>query len=210
MIRQSKRKSARQAAGTVKRDGALRFCMRDCHDLSFCTTPLSFCTTSGPTTRQTKSIKMKTLWEQGYSKSYISKAVGCGIATVQRWTPKFKKAEAQGIPDNVAVLDKPRSGAPPKITKSIGKAILRYTEGKPGRQVPAIVTYIRNKFEVSLDESSIRKWLKKEGLKPYHRPKRLPLSEAHKKKRAKFAIEYKSHDWRNTLFTDESQFPLVP
>jgi transcriptional antiterminator len=67
---------------------------------------------------------------------------------------------------------------------------------------------VSKKFGVSLDVSYIREWLKKEGLKPFHRPKRLALSDSHKEKRVNFARKYKNHDWMNTLFTDESEFPL--
>jgi transposase len=127
----------------------------------------------GPTTRQTIRIKIKTLWEQGYSQPRIAKTVGCGTATVTRWVRKFKDADAQGVPDKDSVVDKPRSGAPLKITKTIGKAILKFTEGKCDRQAPAIKRHVYKKFGVSLDVSYISEWLKKEGLKPFHRPKRL-------------------------------------
>ena len=36
----------------------------------------------------------------------------------------------QGISDSAAILDKSRSGAPPKITPSIGAAMIKFTEGK--------------------------------------------------------------------------------
>jgi transposase len=163
---------------------------------------------TGPTTRQVKRIEIMTLWKQGLSQRRIARTVGCSHSAVEECIHKLKEAEAQGIPANVAILDKPRSGAPHKITRAIGKAILKYAEGKCGRQVPAINQYVHNKFGISLDDSSIRKWLTKEGLKPYHRPKRLSLSDSHKVKRVAFAQKYKKQDWMNTLFTDESEFPL--
>jgi len=134
--------------------------------------------------------------------------VGCGHATVERWVRKFKDADAQGVPDKDSVVDKPRSGAPLKITKTIGKAILKFTEGKCDRQAPAIKRHVYKKFGVSLDVSYISEWLRNEGLKPFHRPKRLALSDSHKEKRVNFAWKYKKHNWMNTLFTDESEFPL--
>ena len=166
--------------------------------------------TLGPTTRQAKRLKIKALWEQGFSQSRIASTVGCGSATVKRWTSKFKKAEAQGIPENIAVLDKPRSGANPKITRNIGKAILKFAEGKTGRPASAIKSHIYNKFGVSLSVRRIQQWLKEEGFHPYHRPKRLPLSDHHKEKRVEFARNFKRQDWMNTIFTDESEFPLLP
>ena len=41
---------------------------------------------------------------------------GRGLATVARWVHKFKDAKDAGIPDNIAVLDEPRFGAPTKLT----------------------------------------------------------------------------------------------
>ena len=167
-----------------------------------------FCWNVGPTTRQTNRIKIKTLWEHGDSQPRIAKTVGCSLSSVEKWVHKFKVAAEQGVPDKNAVVDNPRSGAPPKITKTICKAILTFTEGKCDRQAPAIKRHVNKKFGVSLDVSYIRKWLKKQGLKPYHRPKRLALSDSHKVKRVTFARKYRKHDWMNTLFTDESEFPL--
>ena len=105
----------------------------------------------GPTTRQTNRIKIKTLWDEGYSQLRIAKIVGCGHTTVERWVRKFKDADAQGVPNKDSVVDAPRSGAPPKITKTIGKAILKYTEGKCDRQAPSIKRHVNKKFGVSLD-----------------------------------------------------------
>jgi len=164
----------------------------------------------GPTTRQSKRIKIKALWERGDSQRQIAKAVGCNLTTVERWISRFKDTEEDSVPENVAVLDQPRSGAPPKITKSIGKAILKFTEGKTGRQAPVIKSHVYKKFGVTLTVQHIRLWLKAEGLHPYHRPKCLALSDSQKEKRVKFARRYKSHDWMNSLFTDESEFPLRP
>ena len=94
----------------------------------------------GPTTRQSKRIKIKALWERGDSQRQIAKAVGCNLTTVERWISRFKDTEEDSVPENVAVLDQPRSGAPPKITKSIGKAILKFTEGKtsPRHQIACV------------------------------------------------------------------------
>ena len=93
---------------------------------------LFFFTTLGPTTRQTKRIKIKALWEQGSSQRQIAAKLRCSHTMVKTWISIFKKAQAEGIPESIAVLDKPRSGANPKITKNVGKAILKFAEGKAG------------------------------------------------------------------------------
>jgi len=140
----------------------------------------------------------------------IGKEVGCAIRTVEHWVARFKEARAHGIPDNVSVLDKHRPGGPQKITTSIGKAILKFTEGKPNRQTPAIRQHIYEKFGVDLSERCIQLWLKAEGLHPYHRERQLRLLQQHKRKRVVFARRFMNHDWMTTLFTDETEFPLVP
>jgi hypothetical protein len=116
----------------------------------------------------------------------------------------------QGISDSAAILDKSRSGAPPKITPSIGAAMIKFTEGKVNRQAPALRAYIHDRFGVDLSTGHIQVYLRSRGLKPYHRAKQLKLSPEHKRRRVRFARKYRNHDWTNTLFTDETEFPLVP
>ena len=78
----------------------------------------------------------------------IAKTVGCGPATVARWVIKFKEAKDARIPDNIAVLDEPRPGAPTKLTKAIGKAIIKFTEGKCNRHLSAIRVHIQRRYLV--------------------------------------------------------------
>src|SRR4051794_36522337 len=70
----------------------------------------------GPTTRHVTRTKIKALWEQGMTWRAIAKTVGCGPATVARWVLKFKEAKDARIPDNIAVLDEPRS-SPKRLEK---------------------------------------------------------------------------------------------
>ena len=129
---------------------------------------------------------------------------------VETWIHRFEEAEAKGVHANVAVVDQPHPGREPKITESIGKAILKFTEGKVNRQAPAIKAHVANKFGVTVTVRRIEQWLNEQGLHAYHRSKRFPLTAIQKQKRVRFARKYRNHDWSNTLFTDESQFPLTP
>jgi len=128
----------------------------------------------GPTTRHVTRTKIKALWEQGVKQRAIAKTVGCNLATVARWAHKFKEAKDAGIPDNIAVLDEPRCGAPTKLTNSIGKAIIKYTEGKRNRHLPAIRTHIQRRYDVTLTTQRIEQFLRASGLKPF-RPQKQPL-----------------------------------
>ena len=127
--------------------------------------------------------------------------------TVDLWFKRFAEAKRNGIPDHIAVLDKTHPGAVPKITRRIGKAILTFTEGKVSRQAPIITRWLKNKYGLGITIQRIQQWLLEQGLKPYHRPKQPRLLASHKQKRLKFARKYRNHDWMNTLFTDETDFP---
>lgn len=164
----------------------------------------------GPTTRHVTRTKIKALWEQGVKQRAIAKTVGCNLATVTRWVHKFKEAKDAGIPDNIAVLDEPRCGAPTKLTNSIGKAIIKYTEGKRNRHLPAIRTHIQRRYDVTLTTQRIEQFLRASGLKPFRPQKQPLLLPEQKKKRVRFAKKRLRHDWRMTLFTDESEFLLHP
>ena len=113
----------------------------------------------GPTTRHVTRTKIMALWEQGTTQRGIAKTVGCGLATVARWVHKFKDAKAAGIPDNIAVLDEPRLGAPTKLTKAIGKAIVKFTEGKRNRHLSAIRVHVQRRFGVTLTPMRIEQYL---------------------------------------------------
>lgn len=50
---------------------------------------------------------------------------GCSLYMVETWIHRFEEAEAKGVHANFAVVDQPHPGREPKITESIGKAILK-------------------------------------------------------------------------------------
>ena len=152
--------------------------------------------------RHVKRIQIRTLWRQGHSQWAIAKAVCCSRST--QWVHRFREANVQGI------RDESRLGADPKITQSIGKTILKFTEGKTNRQAPAICAHVQQKFGVHITPRRVQQWLAEQELKPYHRPKRLRLNKGQKQKRVRFARKRLEHDWTNTLFTDESAFLLHP
>lgn len=153
---------------------------------------------------------MKTLWERRVPQREIAKATGQTERNVRRWIRRFKDANEQGIPANEAVLDKPYHREPAKITDSVGKAIIRFTEGKINRPASAIRLHIQNKFHITLSTRAIQLFLTDAGLHPYHRDKQLRLTAEHKAKRVRFARSHLTHDWHRTLFTDETEFELNP
>ena len=159
----------------------------------------------GPTTRHVTRTKIMALWEQGATQRGIAKTVGCGLATVARWVHKFKDAKAVGI-----CARRTSSRSPNKLTKAIGKAIVKFTEGKRNRHLSAIRVHVQRRFGVTLTPMRIEQYLLEEGLKPFRPQKQPLLLPQQKKKRVKFAKKHLHHDWRMTLFTDESEFLLHP
>jgi transposase len=148
--------------------------------------------------------------KQGLKPTAIAKKAGVPLTTVKRWSKRFRKAELEGIAAHLAVIDKPRSGAPPKITDAMGKAIIKFTEGKPDRPASAIQVFVQRRFGVVLSVRHIQRFLIQSGLKPYHRRKQLKLRQAHKSKRVAFARAHLTDNWSRTLFTDETEFLLHP
>ena len=113
----------------------------------------------------------------------IAKTVGCGLATVAGWVCKFKQAKDAGVSDNIAVLDKPRLDAPTKLTKPIGRVIVKFTEGKRNRHLSAIRVHVQRRFGVTLTCKTIQQYLLEEGLKPF-RPQKQPLVRSPTKEEA--------------------------
>ena len=164
---------------------------------------------SGPTTRQAKRIKIKVLWKAGHRQGDISRQVGMCRQTVGTWIEKFKEADAKHVDEAVVVLDKPRPGAQPKITAAVKKMILDFCENQRTRSLRKTAQHLKSK-NINLHWTTIGKFLAREGLYPFHRPKQLRLTAAHKRRRVTFAKNHKNHPWNNTLFTDETEFPLYP
>ena len=111
----------------------------------------------------------------------------CGLWSCDGGSVDTQYAKAAGIPDNIAVLDEPRLGAPTKLTKAIGKAIVKFTEGKRNRHLSAIRVHVQRRFGVTLTPMRIEQYLLEEGLKPFRPQKQPLLLPQQKKKRVKFA-----------------------
>jgi transposase len=129
---------------------------------------------------------------------------------VRRWIKKFKEAAEEGIPDHEAILDKPHHRTASKISDTVGKAIIKFTEGKTHRPASVIRQHIQNRFGITLSTRRIQQYLHDNGLKPYHRDKQPRLTDEHKEKRVRFARQHRNDDWSRTLFSDESEFILNP
>lgn len=99
--------------------------------------------------------------------------------------------------------DSARSGRPRKVTPQVEKRIHRLLE-----KDDASSTTVGQ--QVGLSPRTVSSVGKKAGFKPYHRPRRAILTDAHKERRLAFAKKYKHHPWSRTVFGDEKWFTLHP
>ncbi len=85
----------------------------------------------GPTNRQKKRLKMKTLIEEGHHNADIIKKTGCSKNTVKRWRKKLAEADSD---DDDVILSQERSGRPKTATNPENtKAVIKYSKDKRGR-----------------------------------------------------------------------------
>ena len=158
---------------------------------------------TGSTKRELVREKIRILLEQNWSHSAIAKSAGCGIATVKRWSTKFKdKPES-------TILSQERSGRPRTITVVVKKEIINTTENKRNRGTRKVAKMLKAKG-IDVSRTSVQRTLKENRLNPYKRKKVPRLTAANKKKRLKFAKNYRNHDWEQTLMTDETSFFCFP
>jgi hypothetical protein len=150
------------------------------------------------------------MWRQGFNPTDISRDVNVfsDRSQVSRWIKKFKKAEAEGVADEEAVLSQPRSGRPTTATTPvIKKKVLKHVKDKRKRSLRKTSAWLKKKgIEASYE--AVRRILLKHNLYPYRRKKQPFLIKSQKQKRVKFAKKFKDHDWMNTLMTDEKDFNL--
>jgi len=133
----------------------------------------------------------------------IAKSAGCCIATVKKWSARFKSE------DESTILSQERSGRPITVTAAIKKKIVNATGNKQKAGTRQVVKRLKAEG-VDVSRTTVQRTLKEEGLHPYKRKKQPRLTDANKKKRLKFAKEYLDHDWERTLMTDEAPFLLFP
>ena len=152
-------------------------------------------------------MRVKVLWEQGYSDLEISRdpMVNMVRQVVYKWTRRFEEDKDKA--DEEIVLSQTRSGRPLKATTALGKKITKHVKGKRRKSVRKVATWLQS-TGYDLGRETVRKVLKKAGLYPYKRKKQPRLTQAQREKRVKFARKFKKHNWLKTLMTDEKDFNL--
>ncbi|KAI5152875.1 hypothetical protein ENBRE01_3083 [Enteropsectra breve] len=137
---------------------------------------------------------------QGLSCRNVANKVGISVSTVHAIKTKM-----------ACCIEKQISGRPQKIGLRLGRAVLRYIYSGVLKNTTEVRKHILETASKSVSRETIRRFLKKHGLKSYAKPKKPRLLKHHKLARLRFAREYlrkpKTY-WDNVIFTDESKYNL--
>ena len=150
------------------------------------------------------------MWRQGYRVMDIVRDANVSFdqAKVSKLIKKFKEAEEEGLPDEEIVLSQPRTGRPKTATASnVEKKVVKRVKDKRKRSLRKTSKWLKGKG-IKSSKTSVARILQKNKLYPYRRKKQPLINKAPKKKRLKFARNYKNYDWMKTLITDEKDFNL--
>ena len=167
-----------------------------------------------PRPRQDVGVRIQALvyLNQGMPVNEISRLLKTSRASIYRWRSiaterGFDPNKNKGIQLEYLV-DAPRSGRPPKVTKQIERQIVKaITKTKTSRSL----TGLEIGLQVGLSERTIHRVLKRLGYRKVKPTVKPGLTEEMRKARLKFAIEHKDwtlEDWKNIIWSDETSVIL--
>lgn len=133
---------------------------------------------------------------EGRSFAQIQRITGFSGSFVRRWA--IAADEGRGAED------RQRRGRPVVVAAGVRKKIKRKIANKERRSTRRVAR------EVGVGATTVRRVAKSFGLHPYRKRSKPFLTDAHKKRRVKFARNYAKHDWRATMMSDEKIFHLFP
>jgi len=105
-----------------------------------------------------------------------------------------------------------RSGAPIKFTNAMFHDIDMQEKRGRHMSLEEMKQHIQDMYSVRLSLSTIAQVLRKKGFFPYHLTMKPLVTEEQRKKRVKFARQYRHEDdtfWENVVFTDETSIDRV-
>lgn len=149
--------------------------------------------------RVRKRIQIQTLLAANWSIRQVARKLKCDKETVQKW-----KAREEA---SLNVEDLSRSGRPRRLNLGNRQKLARRCKGKRIRSLRNTSKWLQTQG-ISASKDTVHRELRRQGLRPYHRPKRPKLTRTQKAKRVEFAIARRRHDWKKTLMTDETEFRL--
>ena len=140
----------------------------------------------------TTRAQVVALKNAGHSQRDTARVLKKPISFVERWWNRNN------------LLDLHAGGKPIKITRSLINQIHRRIQ-KKARFSSRLVAK-----DMNISQTTVLKAAHLDGLRPYHRAKKLILSEKHKKDRRSWARRNKKQNWHRVLFSDEKIVYCVP
>lgn len=136
------------------------------------------------------------LYDNGHGVCEIARYFDCTKKTIAKW---LRRASVDDLPH--------KRGKRALSDAQVAQLVLEVKD-KRHRSVRVM----SKKFAaqgISASRETIRRYLRKEGLRPFHRPARPVLTPAAKVKRLAFARKYAGQDWNTAVFVDEKCFQLT-
>lgn len=140
----------------------------------------------------TTRAQVVALKNAGHSQRDTARIIGKPHSFVKRWWNRND------------LLDRHAGGNPVKITRSLINEVHRRIQKKTRFSSRLVAR------DMNISQTTVLKAAHLGGLRPYHRAKKLPLSEKQKKDRKRWARSNTHHNWHKVLFTDEKIVYCVP
>ena len=134
----------------------------------------------------------------------LSKDFKLSPSTVHVLIKKYKETKS--------IKNHPGRGRKSILTIKEKRLLVRKVKINPTLSAPKLANQVKNETGKSINESTVRKILKKSGLKGYYAVKKPYINKKNKAKRLKFAKTYITKPqsfWNNILWSDESKFNVL-
>jgi len=145
--------------------------------------------------------KVVALAAEGCSNQIIAQRTGLHKSFVERWAKRGRGPSPQ-------LEDRPRPGGRRKLSTGQVKQLVKSTAGKrrkSSRKVAA-AWRARGGGKPKITYRTAQNYLRREGLRPFHRRKAPRLTAEHMLRRRSFARAHRKTCWRAVLFVDEKKF----
>ena len=146
-------------------------------------------------------MRVVVLNEEGYSLNSIAKRLRIGRRTVQEIVKKY--AETGDVQDRLG------RGRKKKTSSREDRKIIQSSIKDRRKSSSEIPREMKEEIGLELSSRTIRRRLLDAGLKSCRAKKKPLLSEKARQKRLQWALEHRSFNWANVVFSDESRFCLV-
>jgi len=152
----------------------------------------------GPALKREQRKEILYMNSKGYSRPEIAERVGCRKQTVIDFLKRYKKTKS--------LANAPGQGRKRKLSRKDERTIVK--KAKKGKTAKKLAQELSPKIKGGIEETTIRRTLRKEGLRYLVVEKREMITEQQAQKRISYAKEMKNQDWKYVLFTDEKSFQV--